>query len=121
MGIKIADFDPFDFTDGLPEIVEPEGGWKEVTCDWNTHRWGVELDHGFVKVKCLDPCDLNQFDPSGPTPCCADDIFQTEDCFTVHPIEVKLNFVDDSTDSTPYSEAEYGYYIELYNLTDKRS
>jgi len=119
MGIKIADFDPFDFTDGLPEIVEPEGGWKEATCDWNTHRWGIELDHGNVVVKCLDPCDISQFDPAKPWPCCASDVFYAEDCYTVNPIEVKLNFVDDSTSDSWLGPAEYSFYIEVYNTTDE--
>lgn len=118
MGIEITNWNasPFDEVKPLPE---PEDGWKEVTCDWKSHRWAFHIEDGRIRIECLDPCDLTQFNPSGPLPVCDTDYLVSEDFYSVNPIEVKLRFVDDSTPDSWLGPAEYGYYIEVYNLTDE--
>jgi hypothetical protein len=99
--------------DPLPELQPPEGGWREITCTWESHTWHLWLEDGKFSIQCADPCDLNQFDPAaGKMPLCHWE-FDPEDCGTPEPIPVRLTYVDDSTPSTPMGPAEYGFYIEV--------
>lgn len=100
--------------DPLPEPRVPEGGWRHVTCTWESHKWHLWLEDGKFSIQCADPCDLNQIDPASGKglPVCHWE-FYPEDCGTPEPIPVKLTYVDDSTPSTPAGPAEYGFYIEV--------
>lgn len=108
--IEFADDDIF------AERPEPEGGWLPVTCNFSSHRWGLEAEEGVARLRCLDKCDLSRIDPSGPIPCCDDTYFLPEDVVTAAPIPVRVVFVDDSTPSTPDGPAEYGYWLEIHPL-----
>lgn len=95
-----------------PEPVEPDGGWQEATCSFESHKWALEVEDGHTGVRCLDPCDPAMFRPSGPTPTCLVD-WPIEDFFSGEPLPVALTYVEDSTPSTPAGPGEYGYYIEV--------
>lgn len=103
-----------EFDLDIPDLVEPPEGWHEITCSFDSHKWGVELEEGNYRVVCLDPCDMEKFNPAGSgIPACHWEIYP-EDFHTPAPIPVKLNYVDDSTPSTPMGPAEYGFYVEVY-------
>lgn len=101
--------DPFRAT---PELEPPEGGWRSVTCSFESHGWALEIDNGSATVQCVDPCDPDLFDPAGKTPVCLCG-WEPEDFHTPEPIPVKVTYVDDSTPPTPAGPAEYGYYLEV--------
>lgn len=93
----------------LPETVPPPGGWRQITCSFESHRWVLHVEGGRASISCADSCDPTWFDPAGRTPACLCD-WQPEDFFG-EDIPVALEYVDDSTPSTPAGPAEYGYYI----------
>lgn len=105
MTLKWEEVDP------LPEPVPPPGGWRPITCTWESHHWTLEVEDGRASIMCADPCEPLH-DPAGPIPVCLCD-WQPEDYHTPEPIPVALTFVDDSTPSTPAGPAEFGFYIEV--------
>lgn len=106
----------WELTEPLPDPIPPPGGWHEITCTFESHKWELTVEDGYVSVQCTDPCDdpfkPKLFDPSKPAPICLHD-WQPEDFFTPEPIPVTCQIVHESTPSTPAGPAEYSYYIEV--------
>lgn len=112
-----------DFSEIFPEPEEPEGGWIQPTCTWESHKWALEIEDGSFHIKCLDPCDMTKIDPNATIPVCEWGMNYCEptDFGTPWdaPMPIRLEFVDDSTPSTPMGPAEYGYYILVHDEATK--
>jgi hypothetical protein len=110
--MTIKFYDPLHLE--IPERPILEEGWAKP-CGFDDHQWGIELEDGRARLVCLDPCDLDNIccDPNGPLPTCAVR-WEAEDLVTSRPIPVTLEFVDDSTPSTPNGPAEFGFWIEVH-------
>lgn len=114
----IFDFPP-DLVDvsGWKEPEPPEGGWKEVTCSYESHKWQIELDGGHFYVQCVDPCpDPEHYDSSKGLPACIahQHYGESADFCTPDPLPIRLKFIDESTPDSWMGPAEYGFYIEVY-------
>lgn len=95
-------------------------------CKIEDHNWEMSIEEGRVSIFCVDPHSnierraMNEWgNRLGGLGACEPMVFQSEDYY-VDGFPIDLEYVDDSTPSTPMSPAEYGYYILVHpKIPDK--